>query len=106
MPIKQNEIEIGNGAIVVHAPGPFEIARVRGLFTKLFHVHPEITISGRFGRWDMTIGNPRKVVFVGSQYIEVDMAELGAVTGETQRPVRLHVTDGTQVKVRFKMPAV
>lgn len=106
MPVKQNEIEIGNEAIVIHNPGPFEIARVKGLFVKLFRVHPEITIQGVFGRWDMNIGNPRKVIFVGTQYIEVDMGELGAVAGETQRPVRLHVTDGTQVKVRFKLPAV
>lgn len=103
---KQNEIEIGNNAIIVHNPGPFEIARVRGLFVKLFHVHPEITISGVFGRWNMLIGNPRKVVFVGSQYIEVDMAELGAVAGEAQRPVRLHVTEGREVKIRFKCPKV
>lgn len=106
MPIKQNEIEIGNEAIVIHNPGPFEIARVKGLFIKLFHVHPEITIQGVFGRWDMNIGNPRKVIFAGTQYVDVDMAELGAVAGEAQRPVRLRVTDGIRVKVRFKMPTV
>lgn len=101
---KANGIEIGNGSIVVTNPGDFEVARVKGLFKKLFRAAPAITITGIFGRWDITrAGNPRPVVFVGSQYVEVDMGDMGAATGDDQRPVRLRVSEGQAVRVTFKV---
>lgn len=99
---KSNVIEIGKGSIVVSDPGDFEIARVRALFTKLFRAPPAITITGIFGRWDITrAGNPRPVVFVGRQYVEVDMGDMSAAPGNG--PVRLRVSEGKAVKVTFKL---
>jgi hypothetical protein len=103
-----NILEISGGVIVLSNPTKTEIPRVRALFYKLFRKDPEITISGVFGRWNLLIGNPRRVVFAGAYklagFVDVDMAELAAVAVEARFPVRLDVTLGTQVKVRFKVP--
>lgn len=104
--MKQNEIEIGNGAIVVHNPTDSECARIRGLFTKLFRRHAVITVTGVWGRWDLTKGgNPCPVLFVGNTYVEIDIGTRSAALGrEAQHPIRVRLSEGSQVKLRFKMP--
>lgn len=99
-----NHPELGSGAVVLRGPTHAQFVAAIAGFTNLFGCVPDVSVQGVWGRWDLRIGNPRRVLFVGTDYIEVDMAEQSAARRRDQHPVRLTLADGKGVIVRLKIP--